>query len=140
MVSESCRWVASVISTGSPVSRVFASTRDARLTASPMTLKESLPAPPIDPATTLPELTPIPISKPPGFRLLTVRAISTAHCTARSAWLSTRSGAFHTASRPSPTNWSTWPRWRPMIGTITSKSSFRRETISEAETPTPSAR
>ena len=82
------------------------------MTASPMTLKESRPAPPIDPATTVPELTPTPISKPPGRRLLTVRAISTAHWTARSAWLGTRSGAFQTASRPSPMNWSTWPRWR----------------------------
>ena len=75
-----------VISTGSPVSRVAASTRAQRLTASPITLKESRPAPPIEPATTVPELTPTPTSNPPGLRLLIVRASSTAHWTARSAW------------------------------------------------------
>ena len=50
--------VARVMSTSSPVSRVAASTRAARLTASPMTLKFSRPAPPIEPATTRPVLMP----------------------------------------------------------------------------------
>ena len=103
------------------------------MTASPITLKESRPAPPIDPATTLPVFTPMPTSKPPGRRLLIVRASSTAHCTARSACWGIRSGAPKTASTASPMNWSMWPRWRATIGTMHSKSSLRRPTISGAE-------
>ena len=101
-----------MISTGSPVSRVFASTREQRLTASPMTLKESRPAPPIDPATTVPELTPTPISQAAGPAAVDgARDLDRALHGAVGV-VGERSGAPQTASRPSPTNWSTWPRWR----------------------------
>ncbi len=48
----------------SPVSRVAASTRAATLTGSPITLNSRRPAPPTLPATTVPELSPIPNSSP----------------------------------------------------------------------------
>ena len=122
-----------VISTGSPVSRVAASTREQRLTASPMTLKlRAARRRRSRPATTRPVLTPTPTSKSPGRRLLIVRAISTAHCTARSACWGKRSGAPKTASTPSPMNWSMCPRWRATIGTMHSKSSLSRATTSDA--------
>ena len=84
--------VSPVISTGSPVSRVADSTREARLTGVADHAEGEPPGAADRPATTLPVFTPIPTSKPPGRRLLIVRASSTAHCTARSAWWGIRSG------------------------------------------------
>ena len=58
-----------MISTTSPVTRVISSTREAVLTTSPMTVNSTCPPPPIVPATTAPELTPIPISQAPAVLL-----------------------------------------------------------------------
>ena len=53
---------------------------------------------------------------------MTAAAIAHAALTARSAWSGNGSGAPNTASRPSPSNLSTWPPCSAMIGTITSNS------------------
>ncbi len=50
--------------------------------------------------------------------------------TARSAWSANGSGAPNTASRPSPSNLSTCPPWRAMIGTTTSNRPFSAATTS----------
>ena len=63
------------------------------------------------------------------------RASSTAHWTARSACWGTCSGAPKTASTASPMNWSMCPRCRATIGTMHSKSSFRRATTSGRPPP-----
>ena len=55
-----------MIRTSRSSSRVAASTRAATFTASPMTLKLSLPAPPTAPATTRPVLTPTPTRRSPA--------------------------------------------------------------------------
>ena len=56
----------SVISTLSPVSRVAASTREQRLTASPITLNERRPAPPIAPGDDRAGVHPHPDLEAPG--------------------------------------------------------------------------
>ena len=128
--------VAAVISTSWSSSRVIASTRAATLTASPMTLKLSRPAPPIAPATTRPVLTPTPTrSSPASPRSFTRRQISIAARVARVAWSGYGSGAPKTASRPSPSNLSTWPPWRATIGTTTSNRPLSAATTSFASAP-----
>ena len=133
IVSESSARVSPVISTGSPVSRVFASTRDARLTASPITLKESRPAPPIEPATTVPG-----VDADADLEAAGPAAVDRAGDLDRAL-----DGAVGVVVAPgrerrrrraaaSPMNWSTWPRWRATIGTTHSNSSLRRETTSDA--------
>ncbi|OKH79104.1 hypothetical protein EB73_36525 [Mycobacterium sp. SWH-M3] len=74
-----------VTSTLSPVWRVADSTRAATLTASPITENSSRPAPPTLPATTGPELSPMPTDSVPVNSSDTASAISRAAVRARSA-------------------------------------------------------
>jgi len=99
------------------------SKRAAKFTASPKQLYSNLEADPIFPTQTMPVFIPIPISTSNSASCMSCciwRAVSIASC----SWLSTSSGAFHTAIIASPIYLSTIPPFLCTASAWTVKALF----------------